>query len=281
MYIPPNAQPLNKLTTLPQIRLGLQGMPGNGKTWSALTFPNPIVCDFDRGLGAHVGRSDVHEIPFYDGKFCDSIVRRDGITTPPNRRDAFKKWLMTEALKLTAEQTLVIDGSTGIQNAFEMQYNLNPVVTKSGQIDDYAVWRQKVEYFGEIMESIRMLSCHVVYICHETPDRDKKGELNGLVRPLLTGQFADQLASHFTDFFRVHAIAKPSAEQMSKFRDWLKIDEPTCKEWLQTGTPQTIYLWQTQADEIAKCKTSSLVNAPKFILADFRMFEKYRRKISV
>lgn len=281
MYLPPNSIPLNKLSNLPQIRCMLQAMPGNGKTWSALTFPNPIVANFDRGLGAHVGRADVHEVPFYDGKFCDTVVRRDGVNTPPNRRDAFKKWLTTEALKLTPEQTLVIDGSTGIQNAFEMQYNLNPVVTKSGQIDDFAVWRQKVDYFGEVMESMKMLQCHVVYICHETPDRDKKGELNGLVRPLLTGQFADQLASHFTDAFRVHAIAKPAPDQLQKFRDWLKVDDATCKDWLATGTQQTVYLWQTQADEQAKCKTSSLVNAPKFILADFRMFEKYRRKISV
>ena len=58
-YIPKGAVSLNTITVKPQIRLGLQGYSGTGKTWAALTFPNPIVLNLDRGLGAHTGRSDV------------------------------------------------------------------------------------------------------------------------------------------------------------------------------------------------------------------------------
>lgn len=280
LYIPPNVQSLQNMKDT-QIRLGLQGPFKSGKTWDALTFPNPIVLNLDRGLGAHVGRADVLEIPFYNPSFVDSIVRRSGTQAPPNRRDAVTKWLSTEGMKLTAEQTLVIDGQTGLQNAFEAEYNVAPVYTKQGNIDDFAVWRMKVEYFGELCESLKALHCNVVYICHETPDRDSKGNLNGGVRPLLTGQFADQLGSHFTDWFRKITYSKPTTpEAATKAKAFFGIDDATLKEWCAHSSTATLYVWQTMPDELCKCGTSSLVNAPKYILAHYSSFAKYKRKIS-
>ena len=35
---------------IPQIRMGLIGAPGTGKTTFALTFPNPLVIDYDGKL---------------------------------------------------------------------------------------------------------------------------------------------------------------------------------------------------------------------------------------
>jgi len=278
MYKPDYMVPLDRITET-QIRLGLQGPPKVGKTWAALTFPNPVVLNLDRGLGAHVGRSDVMEIPFYNPTYVDSVLKRSGAAAPPNRRDAVKKWLMTEGLKLDSEQTLVIDGSTGLQNAYEAEYNVAPVVTKQGSLDEFAIWRMKVEYFGEIVEALKSLRCHVVYICHETPDRDRKGELNGSVRPLLTGQFGDQLASHFTDWYRCHTFTKPKTpEQKDGALKFFGIDKSTLDEWITRSTTDTLYIWQTSSDEVAKCGTSSLVNCPKYILADYSSFAKYRRK---
>lgn len=279
IYLPPNTKSLATMSEA-QIRLGLQGPFKSGKTWDALTFPHPIVMNLDRGLGAHVGRDDVHELPFYNPQFVDSIVRRSGAQAPPNRRDAVLKWLMTEGMKLTPAQTLVVDGQTGLQNAFEAEYNVAPVMTKQGNIDDFAVWRMKVEYFGEICEALKALHCHVVYICHETPDRDAKGNLNGGVRPLLTGQFADQLGSHFTDWFRKITYSKPvTPEQTAKTKSFFGIDDATLKEWCDNSSTATLYVWQTMSDELCKCGTSSLVNCPKYILAHYSSFVKYKRKI--
>ncbi len=263
----------------PQIRLCLQGAPGAGKTWEALTFPNPCVLNFDRGLGAHVGRTDVIEIPFFEPAFVDSYYPRDNKTDPPNRKNALHKWLGVEALKLKSNQTLVIDSNTQINNAYHADYNLHPVIAKSGKVDDFGVWNQKVDYFGEIMELLKALACHVVYICHETSDRDKTGELNGKVRALIRGQFGDELASHFTDYFRCHTFAKPTAEKMDKFKEFFKLTTEEAKEWIASTPNDTLYVWQTQSDEIAKgVKTSSLVGAPKFILANYNSFAKYKRK---
>lgn len=278
VYIPTSCIPLSANTTEQQIRLGLQGEPKVGKTFAALTFPNPIVLNLDRGLGAHAGRDGVHEVPMWDAGFADKIIPRSGVACPPNRRDAIKKWLMTDGQKLTANQTLVFDGGTSLQQAFDSQQRLEPVYTKGGKIDDFAFWKLKVEYFGEIMDLLKSLKSHVVYIAHETPDRDDTGALNGKVRPLLTGQFGDQLASHFTDWFRHLAFAKPSDDaKLAKFKTFFKLDDAQAKEWIASSPTDSIYVWQTQADELAKCGTSTLVGAPKYILANYNSFAKYKR----
>lgn len=283
LYIPSGCKPLNQITGRPQIRLGLQGEPKVGKTYNALSFPNPVVCNFDRGLGAHADRSDVIEVPFYDGKFCDSIVKRDGASAPPNKKDSFRKWLSTEALKLTTKQTLVVDGNTKLQIAYETQYNLNPATTKTGKIDDRAIWGEKITYFGEIVDYLTALACDVIYIAHEIPDRSDTGELNGRVRPLMSGQFGDQLASHFTDWFRCHCISKPKDEASSqRIKTFLGCDDAHLKYLMASSTTDVMYLWQTMPDSIAKCASSTMISArPKFVPAHYSSFTKYMKpKIS-
>jgi len=279
MYTPTYMVSLDKAPHDPQIRLGIQGPPKVGKTWAALTFPNPVVLNLDRGLGAHVGRSDVFEVPFYNPTFADSIIKRAGTSNPPNRKDAILKWLGTEALKLAKEQTLIIDGSTGLESAHDTQYNLEPWITKQGKIDEWGLYKSKNQYFGDITDALKSLQCNVVYICHETVDRDKDGNLSGGVRPLLQGQAGDKLAGNFTDWFRAHAFEKPTTpEQIEKTMKFFLIDRATLSMWMSKSPNQTMYLWQTTSDNIAKCGTSSLVNAPKFIAADYKTFLSYRRK---
>ena len=277
MYIPQGASTLEKME-ITQIRLGIQGAFGTGKTFASLTFPNPTVVNFDRGLVAHAGRKDVVEVPFWDPMFIKTIMPSD-IT---NRRDAFEKWLNKELTKFEADQTLVIDGSTGLQNAFDLQESKEPVFTKSNRIDEFAYWRHKVEYFGRICEMLKQLRCHVVYICHETPDRNDKGELNGKLRPLMTGQFADQLGSHFTDWYRQHALDKPTPEKIATI-DLKKFGCKSIPEYnklLEQFPFNTAYWFQTESDDLfnAKC---SLLNAPRFIPANFIILKQYlKAKIS-
>ena len=281
IYKPKGSTALADSTTELQIRLLLQAPPFSGKTFSAMSFPNPCVLDYDQKLGAHQSRSDIIQVPFYDGAFVDTIVKRDGIKCPPNKKDALLVWLHTEGVKLQKNQTLVVDGSTAVEASFHIQYGLNPQLSRSGEVDGFAEWRQKEIYFDEVCMALRSLQCHIIYICHEIADRDAKGELNGKVRPLMTGKSGDKLAGAFTDHFRVLPFAKPiSDEQLKKFRDFFKIDLETEKEWLSSGTDKTFWVYQTQADELAKCGTSSLVACPKFILADYTSFSKYRRKLN-
>lgn len=277
LYIPPKCFSLSEIK-LAQIRLFLQGDGGTGKTWSALTFPNPIILSTDRGAGAHTGRKDVHEAPFYDPAFVRSICPdSNGIM---NTKDAALKWLKTEGMKLTTEQTLVIDNLTGLSTAFHLFEDKHPTYSsKTGKKDDFAEWAHKVDYFGEICNVLKSLKCHVVFIGHETPDRGKDGELNGKTRALLTGQFADQLKSHFTDYVRQLTCDKPNVD---------KLDEKALAKWGMTKDEMiatcasyprnTLYFWQMESDDYCNCKVSSLVNFPRFIPANYTSFIKFLRK---
>ena len=281
IYTPPWC---GSLAELPdgQIRCGIQGPPFEGKTTAALTFPNPIILSFDRKVTAHNHRTDVILVPFHDVGFVDKIVKRDGILAPPNRKEALIKWLNTEGIKLTTDQTLILDGSTGIEESYHLWFKQNEsalAVGRDGSINSFAEWKYKNNYFEELHSCLKSVPCNVIYITHEAPDRDKKGELNGKIRPLLTGQSGDKLAGNFTDFFRAIAISKPATpEQRKKVMDWGKIDEGTLNEWI-ASTPSdhsTVYLWQTQSDELCDCGTSSMRGCPKYVIASYKTFSKYR-----
>ena len=278
MYLPPNCNTL-KNAKQPQIRLGIQGYPGTGKTWAALTFPNCVVINFDRGLGAHVGRDDVIEVPFYDADFVKTVYPMNA----KNKRDAFTYWLETIGSKLEHEQTLVVDGITGIQAAHEawVKDNGSLMVSNKGKYDDFKPWNFKLEWLSYLMDLTKSLKCSVIWIAHETPAKEKDGTYTGKLRPLLSGQFADQLASHCTDWFRQHAIELP--RENPKEEDLKSKYRLTLNEYLEhkKSLPRnTMYVWQTDGDDFADCKCSSLVNFPPRILANYTAFDKYRRKSS-
>lgn len=264
------------------IRLGIQSPPGLGKTFSALTFPNPVVADFNKGLGAHVGRSDVIPVPFWDGAFCDKIHKRNGLSTPPNQKDAFTDWLLKEGMKLHHNQTLIIDCNTEVEAAFHVQYTADggAPVSSNGSFDKYDEFKKKLSWYSYLTQLIKSLPCMVVCITHETVEWDKQGEATGGAKPLLSGQAGDKIVGDYTDWFRQWAIAKPKSDDAKKrFKDKYAITDDTLKEWMQS-TPQghdAIYLWQTISDEMFKLKTSSLFNAPKFVIANYSSFIKYKR----
>lgn len=288
IYRPPGSKLVSEVEDN-QIRLGIQGYPFTGKTYSALSFPNPICLSFDRKTNAHAHRSDILVVPFYDGSFVDTIVRRDGLQAPPNRKEALTVWLGTEGAKLTSKQTLIVDGSTGIEESYHIWFRQHPelAITRGGGTNDFIEWRLKNDYFAEVWAALKGVPANVVYICHETPDRDKKGELNGQIRPLLSGQSGDKMGGNFTDWFAMYNADKPTDKdgkidpvRFKGFKEAFKIDDDTANAWI-ASTPadhNVIYLWQTQADELRKCGSSSLAHQPKFILADFKTFRKYQKQ---
>lgn len=282
LYIPPNCFTLDKSPIEQQIRLGIQGFPNTGKTFAALTFPNPLVANLDRGLGAHAGRSDVVEVQLWNAAFCRTI---DPQFHPSKLKDIIVKWLTTEAVKLTESQTLVIDGNTGIQNAYHRWYEVNKALflTNSGKVNDFAEWTVKKTYYGEVMETLKTLRCNVVFISHEVDQKDKNGpqgpSYSGKIRPLLTGAFGDEIAGHFTDWFRQHCSNKPDPDKVDdKSLALWGMDRKQFKDMLNSFTGNSIYYWQTEGDDIFDAKRSSLVNAPRFIPATYQSFCKYRRK---
>lgn len=284
LYIPPGCKTLDKVD-MPQIRLGIQGFPGTGKTWGALTFPNPIVANFDRGVGAHFGRTDVIEIPFHDERFCKEVY--SAYTGVATLKETMIKWLETEGKKLAPNQTLVWDGGTATQFAYHKWYEANKYsfLTKQNKIDEFAEWNQKLNFFGEICQTFKVVRCHVIYITHEAERPDKPattgqpGEYTGKIRPLLSGAFRDQLPSHFTDFFRQHSQNKKPVDEVKEeaLALW-KMSKDEFKQMNASFPDNTLYYWQTEGDDTFDAKRGSLVNAPRYLPANFTAFSKWMRK---
>jgi hypothetical protein len=280
IYKPSGAIDLSELGAS-QIRLGIQGPPFAGKTTAALSFPNPVILSFDKKLNNFTDRKDIITIPFWNDSFIESIIPKVGIEAPVNRKDAILKWIYTEGSKLTTIQTLIIDGSSFIEEAYHSWYRFNEdelSIARNG----YVEWNLKKSFFEELFNAFKTISCNLVYITHEVQDRDDKGRLNGKLRPLLAGQAGDKMAGNFTDWFRMKTGDKPTNnESRKKIIETCGIDEITLDEWI-TSVPKdymSIHLFQTQGDEMFNGGSSSLFNPPKYILANYSVFNKYKRKI--
>lgn len=262
MYIPESSKNLKDLS-FPQIRLGLQGESGTGKSFSALTFPNPFVVDFDGSLTAHAGR-DIPTAPFYDEewveKYAGGAYKRQlqHVDAFANRRDALLHFLQKEALKFTKDQTLIIDSWSAVQLAFDNQTSKFPKKTKEGAVDDFAFWADKIEYSEKLCVFFMSVKCHVVVTFHEDPVRNKTtGELMSKIAPLMQGKFVVQLKRFFTDFFRtvVQVEKDPATGQEKK--------APT-------------FLWQVRSDNKFDAKSRlKRDDMPTFVEPHFKIFQQY------
>lgn len=265
MHIPEYAKNMKEAKD-PPIFLGLQGEPGYGKTWSALTFPNPVVLDFDAGLVAHGGK-DIIVIPFYDYDFISSL--NNGAYLPkfknrlPNRRDALLWFLETEGFKLTSEQTLILDSWTTIQAAFDTQIEYEPKLTKDNKIDDYHPWQKKIDFSANLFSYLKALKCNVIITFHELKVRDPKtGQLVDKVAPLMQGQFVSRLKLYFPDFYRCIVEDDQVKDPVSGRQKSVK----------------THYFWQVRSDIQfqAKCSLALPENIWK-VEPNYSIFKKYAR----
>ena len=279
-YIPKAAVQLSSDTAKQQVRLGLQGYGGVGKNWGILGtpdqkqkgFPNCMVANLDRGLGAHQGCAHIYEIPFY--KMCKKEELKDKIV----------EWMNTEAFKLNESQTLVIDSLSALEQVYHSYFRANEyslALGKNGKTNDFAEWNIKETFFNELHVVLKQLRCDVVMLAHEVERPDKgtigqPGTYSGKIRPLMTGKVGDSIVKEYTDWFRAHCCKKPldpKPETLAAFRMTLTEFKAMCAEF----TGDTLYYWQTQGDDLFSAKASSLVNPPMYIPATFAAFSKYQR----
>lgn len=257
IYLPKNYETLEN-RKLGSLRVGLQGWPGTGHTHSSLTFPNPFVLDFDNKLAAHYGKT-IPNIPFWDGDYVSKVL---GFPPPrpgknPCRQKALVNFLKTEAPKFNNNQTIILDSWTAIQEAIDCYNDDCPVISKkTGELDEFAFWGNKLTDSREIMRLIKGLKCNVVVNFHELAQRDPKTNmLLDKVRPLQQGSFVAEIASHFTFFFRTLS------------------EEKKDKDGKVTGVE---YYWQVESNN-----TFEALSCPKFpegvfkVEPNFSVFEKY------
>mgnify|MGYP003393341740 CR=1 FL=1 len=226
LYIPPIAT--TEIDKYSSLIVGIQGAPGSGKTVSSLTFPNPIIALLEKpdleGMLTLPILAGVKPalLPFYSSEWLDknSLPKFPtpggigGLQHDP--AGCFKSWLSGTAQKLTGEQTLVVDNWTRLQEHFDKINWSYKTLTKRGEEDDFAPWDRKLTFSEEVMNSLVNLTCNVVVLFHEIPERDKAtGQLLDKIQPLQQGKFIAKLKSYFPNFFRQHCLeSKENKGQM-------------------------------------------------------------------
>lgn len=185
---------------IPQIRMGLIGKPGAGKTTACLTFPNPIILDKDRKCPPNV-----KAVPFYDPafekKFASTDQSRSGV------RSALINWLNKYNDPST---TLILDSYTMWMNDFDKWSKLvGPLVFKSekkpGVVDGFAIHADRIAMGVEIFHALKSMQNNFVVNFHEQVDRNEDGVPIG-IRALIKGQFGDQVGAHLTIMFRAVCV---------------------------------------------------------------------------
>jgi len=236
----------------PQIRLGLQGPPGSGKTTAALTFPNCVVADFDNSLTAFPG---IPCIPFWDQEWIKTAYpdyKPKKVGEPFRTSDLLLKWMQEEALKMAYGQTLIMDSWSAIQDNFDMTHEGKK--TKEGAIDEFDFWAQKIEYSAKLLGLMCSCKCDIVVIFHDNPVRDKNtGVIIDKIAPLMQGKFALSLTRYFTDFYRMSNEDKKN----------------------EKGEVQgTDYFWQVRSNSKfdAKCRIRELDKGIYKVPADYKFF---------
>lgn len=180
---------------------GLQGAPNSGKTTAALTFPNVKAADYDKKLPPG--------IPCWEFWNDDFIHELMGTAPPtrPNRRDALIVFIDNIATTLTEDDTLLLDSWTMVMNEFDQKADEEPTeyYTKKSnytEVDGWAIGAHRITYSAKVFQKLKKLKCRVVVTFHEQDERSKEGNYTGRKKPLVSGQFADQLAGHCGNFFR-------------------------------------------------------------------------------
>jgi hypothetical protein len=281
IYLPPTCRPLSEDTAKQQIRLGIQGFPGTGKNWSILGtpdkkqsgFPNPLILNLDRGLGAHQGCTWIHEVPIF------KLYKRT------EQKDKIIEWLDREGSKLTENQTLIIDSLSSLDQIYHMWFKDNEsrlAVGSNGSYNNFVEWQMKEKWFNEIHVMIKSFRCDIILLCHEAERADKPttpgqpGAYTGKIRPVLSGKFGDLIVREYTDWFRQHSASKnqdPKEETLKNFR----MTKVEFLDMQKNFEGETIYYWQTKGNDLFDAKASSLVNPPTFIPATYESFLKYSR----
>lgn len=250
LYIPKDVEYLSP-DIVSQVRLGLQGYPGTGKTYSCFTFPNPVILNLDNKLGVHVEKITIPIVNLWNPK-CPFIKPNEP------REEAVLRWLLTVGPLLKKEQTLILDSWTTLQNWFDIRVTNIDHYSDKGKLDPYKPWRLKGNFAGAVCDALKSLPCNSVTTFHDSPERDDEGKIVG-VKPTMTGSFADQLAGHFTDWFHQLVMNKKSADKTTD----LMVDGKVVPE----------YVWQVRSDSKRKCLTSKIIPTNlMFVPANYNYF---------
>lgn len=190
------------------------------KTWGALTFPRPVVMDFDRGIATgrnpefvrQYGLRDIEYEQFTETKMSKGVVvthnafddacRYFDKMMAPDKRDTFDTWVIDSGTTLSEfalNKAIVLMGNKSLGTTSKThQEALNTGVIYP-KMQDYGSERSMVKQF---IDMVKGSGKHVVFICHEKEVTDDDGTVTA-IGPLLTGKGMTEIPLKFDEVYNV------------------------------------------------------------------------------
>jgi len=207
-----------------RMQILIVGRPFTGKTTAALTCPYPVVLDLDHKCPATIpviadgkltwSSTPVQTVPFWDAQFCDKYARRVNPNLPVRTPVALVEYLKAHVLtpdatkRIPYDRTLILDSVSSLEDRF------HNMIIGSGEIplgknnkpDGFYLWARKLDYFAELSAICQAWPGWMIWIMHEQDEFAEDGTPTGRIKPLLSGSFANKIASKFTCMFRQRAV---------------------------------------------------------------------------
>lgn len=183
-------------TIAPDRFVVLAGNAFAGKSTAASTFPAPLFLNFDNKLP----KPGLDEIPFWNDRFVDSIIKRANPRNPANVCDAVPLWIEQNAHYL-ADRTVITDSLSTLETAFHRQ--VEKVEGILANVGGGMLFGRKLRYFNDLFDLLPRLASRVVVICHLCPcyvkdERTGADVATGRYKPAITGSFAEKLPAFAT-----------------------------------------------------------------------------------
>jgi hypothetical protein len=160
------------------IRAIIFGRAGTGKTRGAMTFPNPVIMNFDNNLP-----KGTPGIPCWNEEFLKKFK-----PMPMTIADMYRQI----SSQLAPDQTLIIDSLTSVERKFDTWEKTNPIYTKrTMEPDGFSMFRRRLDFWNEIFELWRQSKHNLVVLMHQINEKNDKGEETQNVKPLLSGKAGD------------------------------------------------------------------------------------------
>lgn len=204
------------------IQIVLYGPPKSGKTFGALTFPRPVVFDFDKGIATARNRDFVEKYglrsieyeTFYEKNVAptgvarahnafDDACRYFDFWMRPENKDKFDTFVvdsMTSLSNAAANKAMILLGTNAFSGVSSKTYN---EAMKTGlvfpKLQDYGAERSMTEQFVRMMKDSGK---NVVLICHESVEMDDDGHIVKRM-PLLTGKSKQEIPMMFDEVYYI------------------------------------------------------------------------------
>ena len=176
------------------------GFPKSGKTTFALSFPNPLLINFDNN-----NPDGISEIPLWDVEFVDKMAPRVGPS--PNFRDATIK-VFRDLPSLSPEITVIVDSITTMEAMLSVQQDTDPSPrSKDGKTEDtQALFGDRLTFYQNVFVALNRFPGVAIVLAHQSQELDKDGLQTGRIHPAITGQMKTKMAGFFTDFWQANTI---------------------------------------------------------------------------